>query len=332
MDRWHRVFDTIELCTEQSDTCPLDNDVKHVLQHQSRVEMADMYQAMKDKGFLRLFGAISKENMPASGSHKVEPSIVEEVTRLSMKNLSSIQKKPFTLLTHPVVHLVLLEVFASVVFGLDLMLLLSLTLSVALADNFFLKGAILESIVKTLAPNTQSKITWHEAGHFLTAYLLGCPVEGCVLSAWQALRDVRFKSRSITAGTSFFDPNPCFQQEMPKNGASAKIEDSFLDRYSIIIMAGIAAEALHFGKTEGGSTDEIMLTKMLRKQTHWDDDTIQNQVRWGILQATLILQQYQECFSALVEELERGGSIGTVVLTVHGEDVGGEAAEGRPAR
>jgi hypothetical protein len=43
----------------------------------------------------------------------------------------------------------------------------------------------------------------HEAGHFLTAYLLGCPIESCVLSAWQASSDPRFIG---AAGTLFFDP------------------------------------------------------------------------------------------------------------------------------
>ena len=49
----------------------------------------------------------------------------------------------------------------------------------------------------------------------MAAYLLGCPVEGCVLSAWAASRDPRFVG---AAGTLFFDP------ELTRGAAQASAE------------------------------------------------------------------------------------------------------------
>jgi hypothetical protein len=303
-DRWNRIFAAIEEITEATDKSTKD---KSLLQR-PRMEMTEMYQTLKDQGYLRLFGAITKRNMPASGSDWVQPYIVKTVTRMSTNALTCLKQQPSHFWKHPVTQMLLLLALASAVFGVDFLLLLSLTLIAGLADDFFSKGALLDTMVKSVSPGIQSKITRHEAGHFLVAYLLGCPVEGCVLSAWDALHDPRFqKAQSVHAGTSYFDPNM----------HSKYVSSEDVDRRSTILMAGVAAEALNYGHSEGGSEDVSSLTSFLtNKKVGMDKESIRNQVQWGAMQATLLLREYQECYNALVEVLEQGGSLGDCIYAI----------------
>ncbi len=171
----------------------------------------------------------------------------------------------------------------------------------------------------------------------MCAYLLGCPVEGCVLSAWAALQDARFGLRrnSVSAGTSFYDPILSQQihnhisdrsnnnsNNMPMAlAATGKVTKSSVNRYSIIVMAGIAAEAMQYGQADGGASDEMALIGFLSQLNRgsnpvWNDMSIRNQARWGALQAILMLRHYQPCYDALVQVLERGGSLGECVYAI----------------
>ena len=53
-------------------------------------------------------------------------------------------------------------------------------------NSALLSGAIFESATRLLFPAYKQKVIQHEAGHFLLAYLLGCPIQGYFLSAWDA--------------------------------------------------------------------------------------------------------------------------------------------------
>lgn len=315
-DRWNRIFDTIEEVTAEADQNAVNTRMEQELPlvSQSRTEMTDMYRLLKNEGQLRLFGAIDKFNMPASGSYSVRPSMLEEITLLSMKSLTP---QPSNTLLYAGIGLATIEAIASGNLGLDLNFLFFVTLAAALADRVFFNGAISETTVKTISPKTQPKITRHEAGHFLCAYLLGCPVEGYVLSAWAALQDPRFGTRGVSAGTSFFDP------VLSSEISSTKITRSSINRYSIIVMAGIAAEAENYGQADGGAGDEMALINFLANlngapssNPPWNDVTIRNQARWGAMQAVLILREYKECYDALVDALERGGSLGDCIYAI----------------
>jgi hypothetical protein len=317
-DRFNRIFDTIEEVTAEAEASSIntrqEQEQDFPLLSKSRLEMTDMYTTLKDEDHLRLFGAISKENMPASGSYTVRPSMLEEISLLSMKALTP---KPSNTLLYAGVGVAVLEAIASAALGIDLNILFLFTLVSALADRLLLNGALSETFVKILSPETQPKITRHEAGHFLLAYLLGCPVEGYVLSAWAALQDARFGSRAVSAGTSFFD------SDLSSQIAASKVTRSSIDRYSIIVMAGISAEAVNYGRADGGAGDEMALIAFLSNlngkpssNPAWNDVTIRNQARWGALQAVLLLREYKECYDALVDALERGGSLGDCIYAI----------------
>mmetsp|Transcript_22604 Transcript_22604/g.53353 ORF Transcript_22604/g.53353 Transcript_22604/m.53353 type:complete len:521 (-) Transcript_22604:2159-3721(-) len=316
--RFGKIFDAIEERTSDAEVNVSDQQQQQQQQpmiSESRNEMTEMYSLLKEQGHLRLYGAITKENMPASGSHNVRPTMLEAITSLSM---SSLTPKPSNTLMYAGIAVALIESIASAYLGLDLNVIFFATFGAALCDQLFLNGAVSETFVKILSPETQPKITRHEAGHFLCSYILGCPVEGYVLSAWGALEDPRFRGRGVSAGTSFFDPTLSSQIE------KSKITRSSIDRYSIIVMAGIAAEAVMYGRADGGAGDEQALIAFLSNLNGpssssapvWNDFTIRNQARWGALQSVLILREYTECYDALVDALERGGSLGDCIYAI----------------
>eukprot|EP00965_Chrysotila_dentata_P104855 3463194-Pleurochrysis_carterae.AAC.1 len=72
--------------------------------------------------------------------------------------------------------------------------------------------------------------------------------------SWLQARDARFPG---AAGTVFFDPN--LASAMRKG----VLPRSLVDKYSVIVMAGIAAEAEANGRAEGGRADEEALLRLL---------------------------------------------------------------------
>ena len=196
-DRFERIFDAIEART--SDAEGKADQEQQVVVSEARNEMSDMYSLLKEQGHLQLFGAITKENMPANGSHTVRPSMLETITSLTM---SSLTPQPSNTLMYAGIVAALAEGGASAYFGWNLNALFFATIGAALFDQVVLNGALSETCIKILSPETQPKITRHEAGHFLCSYILGCPVEGYVLSSWDALEDPRFRGMGVSAGTS----------------------------------------------------------------------------------------------------------------------------------
>lgn len=304
-EQFQHVFHTIE-----QETCEeVVVETQYAMSSPARTKMTTVYSLLRERGDLNLFGSSTAVVLPASGSHIVTPTLLEQITSLSMKSLTP---KPTSTILLAGVALALLEGVVAAALGWNLNLLVLGTVILGVLDKLLVNGAVLESIVRTVQPSITQKILKHEAGHFLCAYLLGCPVEGCVTSAWSALQDSRFSQRGVSAGTSFFDAD--LSQEMNNRRLVSR---SSLDRYSIIVMGGIAAEALSFGQADGGAGDEMALVAFLSQLGgSWNDATIRNQARWGALQAVLLLQKYKPCHDALAEALEQGGTLGDCVYAI----------------
>lgn len=327
-DRMLGVFDAIEERTINAE----ENDINKRTSDQTqinlgameyppispaRMEMTEMYKALKSTGNLEVYGAASDGNYPALGSKQVSPNMLEKITDLSMVSLTP---QPTNSLLFAGGALAVLEVILSLTTGINLNFLVFFTLFLAFLDKLLVNGAVFETAVRLSNREYSKKILKHEAGHFLCAYLLGCPVEGYVLSSWAALSDPRFGGRrtTVSAGTSFFDPD--LSDEI--NGRRP-LSRSSIDRYSIIVMGGIAAEALNFGRADGGAGDESALVAFLGNlnprggaAVTWDIGSIKNQARWGALQAVLLLREYKVCYDALVDALERGGTLGECVYAI----------------
>ena len=92
------------------------------------------------------------------------------------------------------------ETYYSMVSHVPLAVLFLATMVPFTLDAVLLNGVLSETIVRTLNPAYRRRVAVHEAGHFLVSYLLGCPIEGVVMSGAQALMDERF--RGLAAGVS----------------------------------------------------------------------------------------------------------------------------------
>jgi hypothetical protein len=314
-NQWNSIFDCIQ---EQTANNLNDDETEFSLQaSRARQDMTDMYQLLLDKQQLALFGAIGSEFAPVAGSHTLPPRLLESALNLPMEALTP---QPTNTLLIAGGLVAALEIGLGSALHVPLPAFVLGSMLAATADRVFLNGAAFETFAKLASPGMQSKIVRHEAAHFLLAYLLGCPVEGVVTSAWAARQDKRFGARQVSAATSFYDP--VLSQQMNTSG---RVTRQAIDRYSIIVMAGIAAEAEAYGRADGGSGDEAALVAFLSQlnggragggQQVWSSESIRNQARWGALQAVLTLREYKPAYEALVEALERGGSLGDCVWAI----------------
>lgn len=207
-----------------------------------------------------------------------------------------------------------MEVVVSRVAGISPQPLFAATFAAALADQA-LGGGASEKIIWTLFPQMPDRVLKHEAGHLLVAHLLGCPVQSVALGAWDALTKEQSGNGSGLrgAGTSFFDP------ELNDSSRKGRVTRSVVDRFSIVVMAGIAAEALCFGAAEGGSDDENTLVKFL-SQTVQSNVNIPEQARWAATNALMLLRDNQDAYDRLVDVLKENGSgdIGQIMLAIEG--------------
>lgn len=144
----------------------------------------------------------------------------------------------------------------------------------------------------------RDRILRHEAGHFLVAHLLGIPVTGYTLSAWEAFR----QGQPGLGGVSF----DC--QELEAELERGELSSQFLNRFCTVWMAGAAAEELVYGTVEGGADDRQKL-RLLWAQLKRSDAECDQRQRWSSLQAKTLLQAHWSAYEALVAALERRASV-----------------------
>ena len=152
---------------------------------EARRDLTDMYEALASKGYLNVFGASGKFQVdgtaihpyPADGDANVmPPALLEKISGFPMENLTP--KGSGNLFLIGGLALCTAEIFLSLFTGIDLDVFVGLTLLSFAIDKITVNGAVFETILKVLYPSYGAKILRHEAGHFLSAYLLGLPVEG----------------------------------------------------------------------------------------------------------------------------------------------------------
>lgn len=305
-DDWDQLFDLMEQQTA-ADQISQDDDAQLPPISQVRTDLTQLYRTLQTRGDLKVFGSMQGQPyLYEDVKNSMTPQRLEETTNMKMEQLTPSQSNA---LLWAGVAAAIAEGCLSVATGINLNLIVLTTLLLVATDRILLNGGVTESLFKVLRPDAQQHIVVHEASHFLLAYILGCPVEGVVVSAWGANQDARFRS-GVTAGTSFYDA------ELPIAMQQNSISRTLVDRYSVIVMAGIAGEALKLGKAEGGASDELALVRFL-SNLRWDGNKIKTQARWSAVIAVDLLQKYQPCLDALIKTLESGtNQLGACVYAI----------------
>jgi hypothetical protein len=169
-------------------------------------------------------------------------------------------------------------------------------LGLATLDTFGLQGQAGTLLIDWLAGRSgehRQRIIHHEAGHFLVAYLLEIPVTGYALNAWEAFK----QGHSARGGVRFDDQALILEAET--GGISAQL----LDRYFTVWMAGIAAELLVYGTTEGGIEDRQKVRAVMAQIGQFQQASMKE--RWASLQAKTLIESQQPAYQALVSAMEK---------------------------
>ncbi|KOP23192.1 ATP-dependent Zn protease [Hapalosiphon sp. MRB220] len=181
-------------------------------------------------------------------------------------------------------------------------------LGIATFDSFGLQGkggTIFLDWVAGFSPEHRERIIHHEAGHFLVAYLLGIPVIGYTLSAWEAWK----QKQPGQGGVSFDDTELAAQLE--RGSLSAQM----IDRYCTVWMAGITAETLVYENAEGGADDKSKLAGVLQS-LGFSASTCEQKQRFCALQAKTLLQENWSAYQALVDAMRQKATVSECVKII----------------
>ncbi|GMI23159.1 hypothetical protein TeGR_g13497, partial [Tetraparma gracilis] len=161
----------------------------------AREQMAGAYAALSELGHVPLFGAalaapgtwapkrLSQEGLEAAKLR----GLGLDIEALTPKKAASPDLQLFA-----GIALAVAETYYSLTYHVPLPFLFVGTLLLLLAEKLLLNGVLSEQLVRATTPDYDRRVARHEAGHFLVSYLLGCPIEGVVLSALSAMADKRF--------------------------------------------------------------------------------------------------------------------------------------------
>jgi hypothetical protein len=159
------------------------------------------------------------------------------------------------------------------------------------------KGSTL-LLARFSSPQQRKRIVHHEAGHFLAAWVLGIPITGYTLSAWEAFRQGQSGLGGVQLDTQLLATPASKVTEIPR----------LLAQFSTVWMAGIAAEKLVYGEAEGGESDRQQLREALQLAGLPANIHSQKE-RWALLQAKSLLEQNWQAYEPLVEAMEKRVSV-----------------------
>ena len=174
-------------------------------------------------------------------------------------------------------------------------------LGLATLDNFSFQGkgaTLLLDLFAGTKSEHRDRILYHEAGHFLVASMLGIPITGYTLTAWEAFKQGQQGLGGVTFDTAQLSPNTLNPGEIRLT----------LDRFCTVWMAGIAAEILVYSNAEGGKEDREQLRNALTLFGYAPTDCPVKE-RWGILQSQTMIEENKTAYEALVAAMRERASV-----------------------
>jgi hypothetical protein len=169
-------------------------------------------------------------------------------------------------------------------------------------------GAYAQVWLRARSQKYRERVSYHEAGHFLVAHVLGFKVLSYTIagvvgrSLGEILADETFTG--IEGGV-----------EIAIADVSENLAANLLDRYSTVYMAGIAAEQLMCeGETEGGLDDMQRLRQAI---SHLPNPMTQE--RWALLNARNLLSDRRSVLIALAEKMLNGAAVEDCCQTIEQE-------------
>lgn len=178
-------------------------------------------------------------------------------------------------------------------------------LGLATVDSFSWQGQggtlVLDWLARMISAEHRDRIIKHEAGHFLVAYLLGIPISGYALNAWEAFQ----QGQTAQGGVQFDDRQ--LQEQLQKGQITA----TMLDRYCTVWMAGIAAETIAYSNATGGAEDRLKLQAVLNQISTQISTPINGQLkaRWATLQARNLIENNFKAYEALATAMAQRASV-----------------------
>jgi len=163
-----------------------------------------LYKRCARQSVLRGFGSVETDGYPMSSMNEISPQRLEEITGLPMVSLTPKRRGLYWQIAG--ISLCAGEYLLGNALGIDpLYTLIPGTMALFALDQLAFRGAYFETVYQRLVPEYKEKIIYHEAGHFLLAYLLGVPVRGVVTSAM----DARLVGGLVWLGGGLAPPHSC---------------------------------------------------------------------------------------------------------------------------
>ncbi len=197
-------------------------------------------------------------------------------------------------------------------------------LSLATLDSFSFQGQGATLLLDWLAGTRsqhRDRILQHEAGHFLVAYLLGIPITGYTLTAWEAFKRGQSGLGGVTVDTAALSPERLDMRQLQLT----------LERFCKVWMAGMAAETLVYGGAQGGTEDRQKLREALTSLGRPASE-FQLKERLAMRQAQTLIEEHWASYEALVAVMKQRASVAECIQVIeqHKQDseLVGEAVAG----